>query len=63
LPDRAGYARVVAAAFGKRRKTLKNSLAGLLDADAIRAAGVDPAVRPETLTPEQFAALAGHMIC
>ena len=53
---------VVSAAFGKRRKTLKNSLAGLLDADAIRAAGIDPTARPETLAPEQFAALAGQMI-
>jgi 16S rRNA (adenine1518-N6/adenine1519-N6)-dimethyltransferase len=63
IPDRAGYARIVAAAFGKRRKTLRNSLAGLLDVDAIRAAGVDPTVRAETLAPEQFAALAGQMIC
>jgi 16S rRNA (adenine1518-N6/adenine1519-N6)-dimethyltransferase len=61
LPDRDGYARVVAAAFAKRRKTLRNSLAGLLDVDAIRAAGVDPGARPETLAPERFAALADQL--
>jgi len=51
---------VVAAAFSQRRKTLRNSLAGLLDAAQIAAAGVDPGARPETLRPEQFAALASH---
>jgi 16S rRNA (adenine1518-N6/adenine1519-N6)-dimethyltransferase len=52
------YARVVAAAFAQRRKTLRNSLAGLLGPAQIAAAGVDPAARPETLAPPQFAALA-----
>jgi 16S rRNA (adenine1518-N6/adenine1519-N6)-dimethyltransferase len=54
----ARYGRVVAAAFGQRRKTLRNALAPLLDATAIAAAGVDPGARAETLAPEQFGALA-----
>jgi 16S rRNA (adenine1518-N6/adenine1519-N6)-dimethyltransferase len=61
VADRDGYARIVAAAFAKRRKTLRNSLAGVLDVDAIRAAGIDPSVRPETLSPERFAALAARL--
>jgi 16S rRNA (adenine1518-N6/adenine1519-N6)-dimethyltransferase len=52
------YARVVAAAFAQRRKTLRNALAELLGADDLRAAGVDPQARAETLRPEQFGALA-----
>ncbi len=52
------FARVVAAAFGQRRKMLRNSLAGLLPAQRIVEAGIDPGARPETLSPEQFAALA-----
>jgi hypothetical protein len=32
-----------------------------MDADAISAVGIDPGVRPETLTPAQFAALAGRV--
>jgi len=56
--DGRAYARVVAAAFAQRRKTLRNSLAGLLGPAEIAAAGVDPAVRPETLAPPQFGALA-----
>jgi len=61
IADPRDYARVVAAAFSQRRKTLRNSLAGLLDAARIEAAGVDPAVRPETLPPACFAALAAQL--
>jgi 16S rRNA (adenine1518-N6/adenine1519-N6)-dimethyltransferase len=58
-PER--FARVVAAAFAQRRKTLRNSLAGMLDAAAIATCGIDPGARPETLEPEQFAALAARL--
>ena len=54
-------ANIVAAAFSQRRKTLRNALRSLLDADAIAAAGVDPGARPETLSPAQFAALAARV--
>jgi 16S rRNA (adenine1518-N6/adenine1519-N6)-dimethyltransferase len=52
------YATVVARAFSQRRKTLRNSLRGLVDASAMLQAGLDPAARPETLHPEEFARLA-----
>jgi 16S rRNA (adenine1518-N6/adenine1519-N6)-dimethyltransferase len=52
------YSAVVAAAFGQRRKTLRNALARHLSAAQISAAGVDPGARAETLAPEQFGALA-----
>jgi 16S rRNA (adenine1518-N6/adenine1519-N6)-dimethyltransferase len=55
------YAKVVAAAFSQRRKTLRNSLAGLLAAPQIAAAGIDASARPETLSPAQFAALARQL--
>jgi 16S rRNA (adenine1518-N6/adenine1519-N6)-dimethyltransferase len=61
LGDAGAYARVVSAAFAQRRKTLRNSLSGLLDAGRIVAAGVDPGARPETLAPTQFAALARQL--
>jgi len=50
--------RVARAAFAQRRKTLRNTLKGLLDATAIEAAGVDPQRRAETLTQEEFERLA-----
>ncbi len=61
IADHATFARVVFAAFSQRRKTLRNSLSGLLDAAAIAAAGIDPGARPETLFPAQFAALASRV--
>jgi 16S rRNA (adenine1518-N6/adenine1519-N6)-dimethyltransferase len=61
INDQATFARLVFAAFSQRRKTLRNSLSGLLDATAIAAAGIDPGARPETLFPAQFAALANRV--
>jgi 16S rRNA (adenine1518-N6/adenine1519-N6)-dimethyltransferase len=55
------FARTVSAAFSQRRKTLRNALRSLLDASAIEAAGIDPGLRPETLSPAQFAALAARV--
>jgi 16S rRNA (adenine1518-N6/adenine1519-N6)-dimethyltransferase len=56
--DAAVYARVVALAFGQRRKTLRNALAALMDAATIAGAGVEPGERAERLGLEAFAALA-----
>lgn len=59
------YFSLVHAAFGQRRKTLANALAPALprlDRPAIvallAAASIDPGRRGETLSPEEFAALA-----
>jgi 16S rRNA (adenine1518-N6/adenine1519-N6)-dimethyltransferase len=60
--DPANFSRVVMAAFGQRRKTLRNSLATLLDAAAIAAAGIDPQARAETLGVAQFVALARALV-
>lgn len=54
---------VIDAAFAQRRKTLRKALADLVGTPdaaetAIRAAGLDPTLRGETLGIEQFAALA-----
>ncbi|MCZ7439890.1 16S rRNA (adenine(1518)-N(6)/adenine(1519)-N(6))-dimethyltransferase RsmA [Micromonospora sp. WMMC241] len=62
VPRRAVFA-VVDAAFAQRRKTLRAALAGWAGgadqaAAALTAAGVDPGARGESLTVEQFAAIA-----
>lgn len=49
---------VVAAAFGQRRKTLRNSLRGLISPEQIKARGIDPGARPETLAPHELNTLA-----
>ncbi|GIJ08887.1 16S rRNA (adenine(1518)-N(6)/adenine(1519)-N(6))-dimethyltransferase RsmA [Micromonospora andamanensis] len=60
---RAQVFSVVDAAFAQRRKTLRAALAGWAGsadraAAALTAAGVDPGARGESLTVEQFAAVA-----
>lgn len=59
----AALKRVVLAAFTHRRKTLRNSLHGLVDEAGFAACGIDPQWRPEVLSPAQFVQLAGqHLI-
>ena len=60
LPDAARFARVVAAAFSMRRKTLRNSLRGLVAEDAFGAAGIDAGRGPESLVPAEFDNLAAQ---
>ena len=57
LRDATRFADLVRQAFTMRRKTLRNALKGLVDEAAMRAAGIDPQARPETLSAEQFARL------
>jgi 16S rRNA (adenine1518-N6/adenine1519-N6)-dimethyltransferase len=61
--DRVATFEVVDAAFAQRRKTLRSALAGWaggasVAADILVAAGVDPVSRGETLTVDEFAAIA-----
>ena len=61
LPDPARFARVVATAFSMRRKTLRNSLRGLVDEAGFAAAGIAADRRPETLAPAEFGRLAASV--
>ena len=60
VEDEAGYFALVRAAFGQRRKTAANAIAGGLNLPkekviaAIEAAGFDARIRPEALTLEDF---------
>lgn len=66
MPDPEQFFPVVRAAFGRRRKTLRNALTGdphlrltrEQAEQALAAAGIDPQRRGETLSLEAFAALA-----
>lgn len=63
IHNQAQFAQLVSAAFSQRRKTLRNALRGLLDAEDIEAVGIDPGLRAEVLPPASFAALAARMRC
>jgi 16S rRNA (adenine1518-N6/adenine1519-N6)-dimethyltransferase len=57
----AAFARTVSAAFSHRRKTLRNALRSIVDAETIVAAGIDPGLRPEMLSPAEFARIAARV--
>ncbi len=62
LPDEEHHRSVVHAAFGQRRKTLRNALRAIYNPDAVAAAleatGIDGGRRGETLSLVEFAALS-----
>jgi 16S rRNA (adenine1518-N6/adenine1519-N6)-dimethyltransferase len=58
INDPARFAEVVRAAFGQRRKTLRNALNGVCTAEQFTAAGVRPEARAEQIEVAQFIALA-----
>jgi 16S rRNA (adenine1518-N6/adenine1519-N6)-dimethyltransferase len=66
IGDERQFEAMVRSMFTQRRKTLANALAafagerGQRAADILRAAGVDPSRRPETLTLEELAVLAAR---
>ena len=66
--DEALLFKVIKAAFGKRRKTLKNALSQSqlgLDArtveNVLREAAIDPVRRAETLTADDFVRISNHI--
>ncbi|RZA16854.1 MAG: 16S rRNA (adenine(1518)-N(6)/adenine(1519)-N(6))-dimethyltransferase RsmA [Lysobacteraceae bacterium] len=61
VADRVVFANVVRAAFGQRRKTLRNALNGVADAAAIEAAGLRPDARAEQVEVAAFVRLANQL--
>ena len=57
----AGLAQVVRRAFAQRRKTLRNSLAGLLAAGDYIALGIAPGLRAENLAVADFVAISNYL--
>jgi 16S rRNA (adenine1518-N6/adenine1519-N6)-dimethyltransferase len=61
--EEKGFSEFVLASFGMRRKQMQRVLREITSSDAESAKGVltrlgiDPALRPESLTPEQFSAV------
>jgi len=49
---------VVAKAFSQRRKVIRNCVAGMFTEAQLLEAGIDPGLRPEAVTLEQYVALA-----
>ncbi len=52
---------LVTQAFSQRRKTIRNSLKNLVEADVLDELGIDSNLRAEAVTLEQFAALSRRL--
>ena len=60
IDDAGMFAKLVSHAFSQRRKTLRNAIRLFLDESDIRDVGLDPSLRPEALSPADFACLANR---
>lgn len=61
IADRAMFSQVVMAAFGQRRKTLRNALKLLCPESVIEGAGIDPSLRGEAIAVNDFVRLANAL--
>lgn len=61
IVDEALFARIVSAAFGQRRKTLRNALRTIASEDELERAGIAPGARGETLSVADFVRLANSL--
>lgn len=61
VDDAALHARIVTAAFAQRRKSLRNSLKGLVQASLLIERGIDPAARAEMIPVHTYADLANAL--
>ncbi len=59
--DEALLGRVVTAGFTKRRKTLRNALEGVIDANGLESLGINPQLRPENLGVADYVAIANRV--
>ena len=60
--DENHFAKIVLAAFGQRRKTLRNTLKGLLDDDGFTALNISSQLRAENLSVSQFVAISNYLV-
>jgi 16S rRNA (adenine1518-N6/adenine1519-N6)-dimethyltransferase len=59
--DEAIFAKVVLAAFGQRRKTLRNTLKEQLNDEGFTALNIDSQQRAENLSVSDFVAIANYL--
>ena len=60
--DFAHFSQLLTQSFAMRRKTIHNNLKGLAEDDDLLAVGIEPSVRPENITPQQFVALSNYLV-
>jgi 16S rRNA (adenine1518-N6/adenine1519-N6)-dimethyltransferase len=61
IDDEQRLSRLVAQAFSQRRKTIRNSLRGVVTAADLNAVGIDPGLRPEAIPIADYVRLANTL--
>ncbi len=61
VTDMSRFGQLVTRAFSQRRKTLRNTLKGLVSPDAMAACNIDPSARAEQLNLQDFACLSNTL--
>lgn len=61
VSDRVIFAEVVKTSFSQRRKTLHNNLKKIINIEMYEPLGIDPKLRPENITVEQYVAIANAL--
>lgn len=61
IGDNAALSKLVTTAFMQRRKTLRNALKKLADAEDFAAVGIDAGQRPEQIAISDYVALSNHL--
>jgi len=61
VQDMRALSRVTTEAFGQRRKTLRNSLGHLFSLEALQEMNINPALRAENISVEQYCQLANWL--
>jgi 16S rRNA (adenine1518-N6/adenine1519-N6)-dimethyltransferase len=61
VKDEKLFAEIVAAAFGQRRKTLRNTLRNFLNEAGFEMLGIDAQLRAENLGVEEFAKIVNYL--
>jgi 16S rRNA (adenine1518-N6/adenine1519-N6)-dimethyltransferase len=61
VKDKATFNNVVAQAFSQRRKTLRNSLGKLISEEGLVNLGIDPVLRAENISLQDFASVSNWL--
>ncbi|WP_457667347.1 16S rRNA (adenine(1518)-N(6)/adenine(1519)-N(6))-dimethyltransferase RsmA [Thiolapillus sp.] len=62
IDDAALFSKVVTQAFSQRRKTLRNTLKELVSTEIMESCGIDPSIRAEQLSVEEFACMSNTIL-
>ena len=61
INDEGLFAGLVSKAFSQRRKTIRNSLRGMVDVETLEFVGIDPGLRPEAIAIADYVSLANAL--